>query len=57
MALDKRKVIAAYRRGMITIQECGQILGLDMRQMNGILNDDRQGDIQHTVRTKQSIHG
>jgi hypothetical protein len=27
--MDKRKVIAAYRRGLISSQECAQILGLD----------------------------
>lgn len=27
--MDKRKVIAAYRRGFITMQECAQILGID----------------------------
>jgi hypothetical protein len=27
--MDKRKVIGAYRRGLITTQECAQILGLD----------------------------
>ncbi|QRG70868.1 hypothetical protein [Brevibacillus choshinensis] len=25
--MDKHKVIEAYRRGLITLQECGQILG------------------------------
>jgi hypothetical protein len=27
--MDKRKVIAAYRRGLISLQDCAQILGLD----------------------------
>ncbi|MFF2482164.1 hypothetical protein [Paenibacillus sp. NPDC058071] len=37
--MDKRKVIAAYRSGLISIQECAQILGLDSRQMTRIVND------------------
>lgn len=28
--MDKRKVIAAYVRGMITVRECAQILGVDL---------------------------
>ncbi|WP_168735639.1 hypothetical protein [Cohnella fermenti] len=27
--MDKRKVVAAYRRGLISTRECAQILGLD----------------------------
>jgi hypothetical protein len=27
--MDKRKVITAYCRGFLTIQECAQILGID----------------------------
>ncbi|WP_198402152.1 hypothetical protein [Paenibacillus crassostreae] len=32
--MDKRKVIKAYHRGFITIQECGQILGLEQAHLN-----------------------
>ncbi|WP_197479889.1 hypothetical protein [Paenibacillus swuensis] len=39
--MDKRKVIAAYRRGFITIQECSQILGVDTAQMLGLVNDPK----------------
>ncbi|MDF2669061.1 MAG: hypothetical protein K0R67_1367 [Paenibacillus sp.] len=40
--MDKRKVIIAYRRGFITIQECAQILGIDsMQQMAGMVNDPK----------------
>ncbi|MFD0670412.1 hypothetical protein [Cohnella sp. GCM10027633] len=42
--MDKRKVIAAYRRGLISVQECAQILGLDNVQL---LNDMRE------IRTSQ----
>ncbi|WP_181438836.1 hypothetical protein [Paenibacillus sambharensis] len=37
--MDKRKVIAAYRRGMITIHECAQILGLEAIQVTGMIED------------------
>ena len=39
--LDKRKVIAAYRQGFITIQECAQIIGVDNRQMSRLINDPK----------------
>jgi hypothetical protein len=38
-AMDKRKVIAAYRQGTITLQECAQIIGMDSAQMNRLVND------------------
>lgn len=37
--MDKRKVITAYRRGMITIQECAQILGLDSAQIMRMMGE------------------
>ncbi|WP_173275278.1 hypothetical protein [Paenibacillus sp. NEAU-GSW1] len=37
--MDKRKVINAYRSGIISIQECAQIIGLDSRQLSGLIND------------------
>ncbi|MFD1955729.1 hypothetical protein ACFSL6_16560 [Paenibacillus thailandensis] len=37
--MDKRKVIAAYKRGWITIQECAQIVGVDIRQIDRLVND------------------
>jgi hypothetical protein len=37
--MDKRKVISAYRRGFITMQECAQILGIDSIQIMGMMND------------------
>ncbi|MFS0722647.1 hypothetical protein [Paenibacillus sp. 1P07SE] len=39
--MDKRKVVAAYRRGILSIQECAQILGVDSRHVTGILNDPK----------------
>ncbi|BFH61794.1 MULTISPECIES: hypothetical protein [Paenibacillus] len=37
--MDKRKVINAYRRGFITIQECGQILGIEDIRLNRMVQD------------------
>ncbi|WP_164821740.1 hypothetical protein [Paenibacillus koleovorans] len=38
--MDKRKVITAYRRGFLTIQECAQILGIDsMQQVTEMVGD------------------
>jgi hypothetical protein len=37
--MDKRKVIHAYRRGMISLQECAQILGIDSMQVMGVVNE------------------
>jgi hypothetical protein len=37
--MDKQKVIEAYRRGLITLIECGQILGADQSQVDGLLSD------------------
>ncbi|WP_214629879.1 hypothetical protein [Paenibacillus agaridevorans] len=37
--MDKRIVIAAYRRGIITIQECAQIIGVDSKQINRLVDE------------------
>ena len=37
--MEKRKVIAAYRRGFITLEECAQIIGVEDQQMDGLLKD------------------
>ncbi|MWV44716.1 hypothetical protein GRF59_13940 [Paenibacillus sp. HJL G12] len=37
--MDKRKVITAYRRGFITIQECGQILGIEDIRLSQMVQD------------------
>ncbi|MFS0837890.1 hypothetical protein [Paenibacillus sp. UNC499MF] len=42
--MDKRKVISAYRRGFITMQECAQILGIDSVQILGMMNDPKMAD-------------
>lgn len=35
--MDKSKVIAAYKRGFITVHECGQILGVEEMQLKRLL--------------------
>ncbi|NHN28721.1 hypothetical protein [Paenibacillus agricola] len=54
--MDKRKVIMAYRKGFITIQECAQILGIDSMQIMGFVNDPNQ-DIIASATKVQSING
>jgi hypothetical protein len=39
--MDKRKVIAAYRRGLISVRECAQILGLDNVELLEYMRDPR----------------
>ncbi|MEK5446923.1 MULTISPECIES: hypothetical protein [Paenibacillus] len=38
--MDKSKVIAAYRRGFLTVRECGQILGLEELQLQSLLRQE-----------------
>ncbi|WP_191089476.1 MULTISPECIES: hypothetical protein [Paenibacillus] len=35
--MDKDQVIHAYRRGLITRKECGQILGVENTQLDRLL--------------------
>lgn len=42
--MDKRKVITAYRRGFLTIQECAQILGIESSQAATMADDQQQTD-------------
>jgi phage antirepressor YoqD-like protein len=48
--MDKRKVIAAYRRGLITVQECAQILGLDDVQLLAYMRESRMPQTSSKVR-------
>lgn len=54
--MDKRKVIAAYRRGFITMRECAQILGIDSMQIMGMMNDPRLEETPRRLH-KQPING
>ncbi|NJJ38062.1 hypothetical protein [Paenibacillus apii] len=38
--MDKSKVIDAYRRGFITVRECGQILGVEDVQLQRLLQQE-----------------
>ncbi len=53
--VDKRKVIAAYRRGLISIQECAQIIGVDSGQMVRLVDDPRLMSEAVLQRSKQMI--
>ncbi|WP_166239376.1 hypothetical protein [Paenibacillus turpanensis] len=50
--MDKSKVINAYRRGFITIQECAQILGIDSLKLMGMVNEPEWAD-HPSVRRQQ----
>ncbi len=50
--MEKRKVLAAYRRGFLTLEECAQIIGVDNQQMDRLLKDstifmDREEETYH----------
>lgn len=55
--MDKRKVITAYRRGFITIQECAQILGIDSVQIISMMNDPQFTDSLHVNVEKKPVNG
>ncbi|RUT36083.1 hypothetical protein EJP77_03575 [Paenibacillus zeisoli] len=42
--MDKRKVIHAYQRGFLTLQECAQILGVERRQVESLLGSKNEED-------------
>lgn len=55
--MDKRKVIAAYHRGFITIKECAQILGIDSLEIMGMVSkpvSEHKAKVQH--RHKQPVN-
>lgn len=52
--MEKWKVIQAYRRGMITLQECAQILGIDSMQVMGIMQESTT-DGPRVLRGKQPV--
>jgi len=51
--MDKRKVIAAYRSGLISLQECAQILGVDNVRLIGFIPGS--GDAVMRTASKQSV--
>jgi hypothetical protein len=54
--MDKRKVIAAYRRGFISIQECAQIIGVDSGQMTRLINDPMLTKDGKALLVKRSVN-
>ncbi|WP_169081815.1 hypothetical protein [Paenibacillus sp. PL91] len=54
--MDKRKVIAAYRRGFISIQECAQIIGVDSGQMTRLVNDPMLTNDGASLLEKKSVN-
>lgn len=56
--MDKSKVITAYKRGFMNIRECAQILGVDVGQITGLINDPHLAvDPQQNLLIKRSIIG
>ena len=37
--MDKRQVIHAYQKGMISLHECAQILGIDSMKVMSVINE------------------
>ncbi|WP_010273847.1 hypothetical protein [Paenibacillus senegalensis] len=55
--MDKRKVIAAYQRGFITIKECAQILGIDSMEIMGMVSKPiSQEKLSAPRRRKQPVN-
>lgn len=50
--MEKQKVIEAYRRGLITLQECGQILGADKSQLDDLVTIEH---VRRSVPTKPYV--
>jgi|GEM_PF-516827 len=48
--MDKRKVIAAYRGGLISVQECAQILGVDNAGWIGLIRESGDAAGRRTAR-------
>lgn len=55
--MDKRKVIAAYRRGFITMKECAQILGMDSVQILWLIGEPELTGSSPVLKKKQPANG
>ncbi|MCJ8011083.1 hypothetical protein MUG84_04905 [Paenibacillus sp. KQZ6P-2] len=53
--MDKRKVITAYRRGFITIQECGQILGIEDIRLSRMVQDSVEREKKDNMQADRFI--
>ncbi|WP_169306560.1 hypothetical protein [Cohnella pontilimi] len=51
--MDKRKVITAYRRGLISVQECAQILGVDNVKLIAMMRESK--NTKRAAAHKQSV--
>ncbi|MNH78069.1 hypothetical protein D3C87_240360 [compost metagenome] len=47
--MDKRKVIHAYQRGFLTLQECAQILGVERRHVESLLGSKNEEEERNKV--------
>ncbi|MNW32630.1 hypothetical protein D3C74_95760 [compost metagenome] len=54
--MDKRKVIEAYRRGFLTLQECAQVLGVEKAQIIGLLEYSEAEPKSSTASDDSSLH-
>ncbi|WP_150131589.1 MULTISPECIES: hypothetical protein [unclassified Paenibacillus] len=54
--MDKRKVIQAYKLGIISIQECAQILGLDSGQLPGLLKAQQFASDYADSQSKRTVN-
>ncbi|MCL6457028.1 MAG: hypothetical protein K6T85_03390 [Gorillibacterium sp.] len=50
--MDKRLVIDAYRKGLITREQCAQILGVETDPLLALINGQRGEEIIHA-----EVHG
>ncbi|MNP46028.1 hypothetical protein D3C76_1399990 [compost metagenome] len=54
--MDKRKVIEAYRRGFLTLQECAQVLGVEKEQISGLLEYSKAEPKSSSALKPGSLH-
>jgi predicted HTH domain antitoxin len=53
--MDKRKVIHAYQRGLLSVKECAQLLGVDSVKVMSMVEDHVfERDIQLNQQTVNS---
>lgn len=43
--MEKSKVIEAYRLGLLSFEECAQVLGMDNRQLHRILANFPENEV------------
>lgn len=55
--MDKRKVIDAYRRGLLTLHECAQVLGIEKSQLTGLLEQSYSDKRRELLDEQQHASG